>query len=205
MRGFISKQRVVLYLLFMLLLTTSCNQKLEERIQAYLESHNNGDVETEMSLFAENPKFEIVDQWSREGQEDLRALIETDAALHSHLTIKDIKVSKNKVTCGLEERNDWLKLAGVDPLHYKFREFTFEKGLIKEIRSKQVDEDIKALEKFRDDFGEWAFENRKEEMAVLRRQSVITKDNIGKWLDLMREWREEMKQKAQEESDKEEK
>ena len=205
MRGFISKQRVVLYLLFMLLLTTSCNQKLEERIQAYLESHNNGDVETEMSLFAENPKFEIVDQWSREGQEDLRALIGTDAALHSHLTIKDIKVSKNKVTCGLEERNDWLKLAGVDPLHYEFREFTFEKDLIKEIRSKQVDEDIKALEKFRDDFGEWAFENRKEEMAVLRRQSVITKDNIGKWLDLMREWREEMKQKAQEESDKEEK
>jgi hypothetical protein len=205
MRGFISKQRVVLYLLFMFLLTTSCNQKLEERIQAYLEAHNNGDVETEMSLFAENPKFEIVDQWSREGQEDLRALIGTDAALHSHLTIKDIKVSKNKVTCGLEERNDWLKLAGVDPLHYEFREFTFEKDLIKEIRSKQVDEDIKALEKFRDDFGEWAFENRKEEMAVLRRQSVITKDNIGKWLDLMREWREEMKQKAQEESDKEEK
>lgn len=203
MRGFVSRQRIVLYSLLMLLLTTSCNQKLEERIQAYLEVHNNGDIEKELSLFAENAKFEIIDQWSREGQKDLRALIETDAALHSHLTFKDIKVSKNKVTCGLEERNDWLKLAGVDPLHYEFREFIFEKGLIKEIRSKQAEEDIKALEKFRGDFGEWAFEKRKEEMAVLRRQSVITKDNIGKWLDLMRDWREEMAKKEQEESEKE--
>ena len=203
MRGFISKQRVVLYLLLMLLLTTSCNQKLEERVQAYLDAHNSGDVETELSLFAENAKFEIVDQWSREGQEDLRALIETDVVLQSHLTIKDVKVSKNKVTCNLEERNDWLKLAGVDPLHYEFREFIFEKGLIKEIRSKQSEEDVKTLEKFRGDFGEWAFEHRKEEMAVLRRQSVITKDNIGKWLDLMRTWREEMAKKEQEENEKE--
>ena len=37
MRRFVSKQRVVLYLLFMLLLTTSCNQKLDEVIQAYQE------------------------------------------------------------------------------------------------------------------------------------------------------------------------
>ena len=115
-----------------------------------------------------------------------------DAVLHSHITIKDVKVSKNKVTCGLEERNDWFKLAGVDPLRYEFREFIFEKGLIKEIRSKQTEEDVKTLEKFRGDFGEWAAENRKEEMAVLRRQGFITKDNIGKWLDLMREWREEV-------------
>lgn len=192
MRRFVSKQRVVLYLLFMLLLTTSCNQKLDEVIQAYQEAHNSGDVEKELSLFAKDVKHEIVGQITREGKENLRALVEMDAVLHSHITIKDVKVSKNKVTCGLEERNDWFKLAGVDPLRYEFREFIFEKGLIKEIRSKQTEEDVKTLEKFRGDFGEWAAENRKEEMAVLRRQGFITKDNIGKWLDLMREWREEV-------------
>jgi len=191
MRGFISKRRVVLYLLFMLLLTTSCNQKLDEQIQAYLEAHNSGDVEGELSFFAENPKYEVVDQWTREGMGNLRTLIETDAALNSQLTIKNVKVSKNKVTCSLEERNDWLRLAGIDPLNYEYREFIFENGLIKEIRSKATEEGAEALEAFRASFYQWAVKNRAEEFKVLRRQSVITKNNVSKWLDLLRAWRED--------------
>lgn len=191
MHRFISKQRVVLYLSFLLLLTTSCNQKLDEQVQAYQEAHNRGDVEEELSFFADNAKYEVVDQWTREGIGNLRILIETDAALHSQLIMKVVKVSKNKVTCSLEERNDWLKLAGVDPLYYEFREFIFEKGLIKEIRSKPTDEGAKALEAFRSSFYEWAVKNRKKELAVLRRQNIISKDNVGKWLDLLRAWREE--------------
>jgi hypothetical protein len=191
MRRFISKQRIVLYLSFLLLLTTSCSQKLDEQVQAYLEAHNGGDVEEELSFFADNPKFEVVNQWTREGRGNLRILIETDAALHSQLVIKDVKVSKNKVTCSLEERNDWLKLAGIDPLYYEYREFIFEKGLIKEIRSKPTEEGAKSLEAFRSSFYEWAMKNRAEEMRVLRRQNIISKDNVGKWLELFRAWREE--------------
>jgi hypothetical protein len=191
MRRFISKQRIVLYLSFLLLLTTSCSQKLDEQVQAYLEAHNGGDVEEELSFFADNPKFEVVNQWTREGRGNLRILIETDAALHSQLVIKDVKVSKNKVMCSLEERNDWLKLAGIDPLYYEYREFIFEKGLIKEIRSKPTEEGAKSLEAFRSSFYEWAMKNRAEEMRVLRRQNIISKDNVGKWLELFRAWREE--------------
>ena len=191
MRGFISKRRVVLYLSFLLLLTTSCNQKLDEQVQAYLEAHNRGDVEEELSFFAENPKYEVVDQWTREGMGNLRTLIETDAALHSQLVMKVVKVSKNKVTCSFEERNDWLKLAGIDPLYYEFREFIFEKGLIKEIRSKPTEEGAKALDAFRASFYEWVVKNRTDEFKALRRQNIISKDNVGKWLDLMRAWREE--------------
>ncbi|MHC4643204.1 MAG: hypothetical protein ACYS32_16290 [Planctomycetota bacterium] len=197
MSRFISKQRVVLYILFMLVLTTSCSQKLDEQIQAYQEAHNSGDVEKELSMFADNPKYEIVDQWAREGRENLRTLIETDAALNSQLIIKVLKVSKNKVTCSLEERNDWLRLAGIDPLNYEYREFIFEKGRIKEIRSKTTDEGAEALEAFRASFFEWAVNNRKEEFKVLRRQNVISKNNVGKWLDLLRAWREELEKKAE--------
>lgn len=191
MRRFISKRRVVLYLSFLLLLTTSCNQKLDEQVQAYLEAHNRGDVEEELSFFADHPKYEVVDQWTREGKGNLRILIETDAALHSQLVIKAVKVSKNKVTCSLEERNDWLKLAGIDPLYYEYREFIFEKGLIKEIRSKPTEEGAKALEAFRTSFYDWVVKNRTDEFKALRRQNIISKDNVGKWLDLMRAWREE--------------
>jgi len=197
MSRFISKQRVVLYVLFMLLLTTSCNKKLDEQVQAYQEAHNSGDVEKELSMFTDNPKYEVVDQWAREGKENLRTLIETDAALNSQLTIKVLKVSNNKVTCSFEERNDWLRLAGIDPLNYEYREFIFEKGRIKKIRSKATVEGAAALEAFRASFFEWAVNNRKEEFKVLRRQNVISQNNVGKWLDLLRAWREEVEKKAE--------
>lgn len=197
MRRFINKQRIVLYLSFLLLLTTSCNQKLEEQVQAYLEAHNRGDVEQELSFFADNPKYEVVNQWTREGIENLRILIETDAALNSQLVMKVVKVSKNKVTCSLEERSDWLKLAGIDPLYYEYREFIFEKGLIKEIRSKPTEEGAMALEAFRTSFYGWAVKNRKQEFNALRRQNIVSKENVGRWLDLFRAWREESEKEVE--------
>ncbi len=33
--------------------------------------------------------------------------------------------------------------------------------------------------------------NHTEEMRVLRRQNIISKDNVGRWLVLLRAWREE--------------
>jgi hypothetical protein len=47
-------------------------------------------------------------------------------------------------------------------------------------------------------------ENRRDKLVELRREGVISKDNLGEWLDLLRAWREGMEQKEQEESEKEE-
>ncbi|MBW8039635.1 MAG: hypothetical protein FVQ85_06505 [Planctomycetes bacterium] len=205
MRRFISKPHIVLYLVFLLLLTTSCSPKLDEQIKEYQEAHNSGDVAKEMSFLAEDISYEVVDQWTVTGKESVQKLAETDAVIDSQLIFTDVKASKNKVTCKVEEQNKWLKLAGIETLYYEFREFTFEKGLITSVRTKPTQEGAVALDVFRKSFGEWVAENRKEEFEQLRRASVITKDNIGKWLVLMQAWREEMEKEEQQKEDEKEK
>lgn len=191
MRRFINKRRIMLYLLFVVVLTTSCtSKKLDEQVKAYQEAHNSGDVKKELSFLAEDIRFEVVGRWTVKGKEGLRKLVETDAALNSHLIFTDVKVSNNKVTCIVEEQNDLLKLAGIDTLYYEFREFTFEKGLIKSVRAKPTEKSAEVMHEFRVSFIGWAAENRGEELAELQGEGLKTKDNIGRWLALMRAWRE---------------
>lgn len=204
MRRFISKPHIVLYFLFMLLLTTSCKPKLDEKITAYQEAHNSGDVEKEMSFFAEDIKYDVIGQWKVTDKEHLKKLAETDVALNSHLIFTDIKSSKNKVTCKVEEENDLLKIIGIDKLYYEFREFVFEDGLIKEVKTQPTQEGADALRNSYGAFGRWAAENRREEFEELKSAAVITKDNVGKWLALMREWREESEKEKEKEGEKEE-
>ena len=199
MRRFTSKPHIVLYFLFLLLLTTSCSPKLDEKITAYQEAHNSGDVEKEMSFFAEDIKYEVIGQWKVTGKENLKKLAETDVVLNSHVIFTDIKSSKNKVTCKAEEQNDLLKNFGIDTLYHEFREFIFEDGLIKEVKTQPTQESADALRNSRSAFGRWAAENRREEFDELRSAAVITKDNVGKWLTLMRQWREESEKEKEKE------
>ncbi|MDH4241209.1 MAG: hypothetical protein OEW48_16750 [Phycisphaerae bacterium] len=204
MSRFVSKPHIVLYFLFLLLLTTSCRPKLDEKITAYQEAHNSGDVEKEMSFFAEDIKYDVIGQWKVTDKEDLKKLAETDVVLNSHLIFTDIKSSKNKVTCKVEEENDLLKICGIDKLYYEFRDFIFVDGLIKEVRTQPTQEGADALRNSYGAFGRWAAENRKEELDELRSASVITKDNVGKWMELMRQWREESEKEKEKEGEKEE-
>jgi hypothetical protein len=43
----------------------------------------------------------------------------------------------------------------------------------------------------------WAAENRREELVELKGEGLITKDNVGKWMTLMREWQEESEKEVE--------
>lgn len=195
---FINKRRIIIYLLFVVVLTTSCtSKKIDEQVKAYQEAHNSGNVKKELSFYTEDVTIEVVGEWTVKGKEGLRTLVETDAALNSHLIFTDLKVSNNKVTCSVEEQNDMLKIAGIDTLFYEFREFTFEKGLIKGVRAKPTEKSAKAMQEFRVSFVGWAGENQREELAELQGEGLMTKDNVGRWLALMRAWQEESKKEVE--------
>jgi hypothetical protein len=197
----------MLYPLFLLVLTTSCtSKKLDEQVKAYQEAHNSGNVKKELSFYTEDAKVEVVGEWTVKGKEGLQRLVEMDAALNSHLNFTDVKVSNNKVMCKVTEQNDYYKIAGIDTIYYEFREFVFEKGLIKGVKAKPAEKSAKALREFRVSFVGWAGENRGEELGELQGEGLMTKDNVGRWLALMRDWREEMdKEEKQEESEGDEK
>lgn len=191
MRRFIKKGPIMLYLLFLFLLTTSCTSKSDGPVKAYQEAHNSGDVEKELSFFAEDVKYGVVGQWSIEGKEKLRKLVEADAALNSHIVVTGLKVDGDIVTCKIKEQNDWLKLAKIGVLYYESSEFIFEEGLIKEVRLRFTEKSFKALQEFQATFGRWASKKRSQELAELGAPGMLVKENVGLLLRLLREWRED--------------
>lgn len=190
MRRFIKKGPIMLYLLFLFLLTTSCTSKLDSPVKAYQEAHNSGDVEKELSFFAEDVKYGVVGHWSIKGKEKLRKLVEIDAALNSHIDVTGLKVEGDIVTCKIKEQNDWLKLAKIGALYYEYSEFIFEEGLIKEVRLKFTQKSFKALQEFQATFERWASKNRSQELAELKDPGMPIKESVGLRLRLLREWRE---------------
>jgi hypothetical protein len=187
-------QFVVVCVLFAFL-TTSCSSVLVERIKAMEESHNSGDIEMELSFFADDVRCDFGEYFVINGKEELRKIVEGNSIFNSRMTFTDCKEKGNTVTCKVTEYNDMLKAAGIGPVYYELSEHVFENGLIKALRARPAEENVRALKEFREGFGQWVSENRPQESTELK-TTGITKKNVHKWLALIRQWREETKQEG---------
>jgi hypothetical protein len=192
MSRFIKKPLIMMYASSLLLLTTSCSSVLVERIKAMEEAHNSGDVEEEMSFFADDVRCDFSGSFVINGKEDLRKAVEANSIFNSRMTFTDCKESGNTVTCKVTEHNDMLKAAGLGPVYYEVSEHIFENGLIKELKARPAEENVRALKEFREGFGKWISETRPQDSTELKTVG-ITKENVNKWLTLIRQWREETK------------
>jgi hypothetical protein len=174
-------------------LVTSCAPTLVDRVHAMKDAHNRGDVEKELSFFADDVRCEFGDSFVINGKAELRKAVEQNALLRSRMTFTDCKESGNTVTCKVTEQNDTLKAAGIGPVYYEFSEQTYENGLIKRLRARPTQESIRMMGEFRDVFGQWASDAYPQEWARLRGEGV-TKENVNKWLTLVHTWRKEKEQ-----------
>lgn len=178
--------------LFMVsILLISCAPDLAERVKAYETTYNTHDVEKLMSFYADDVIFEIVGVWVRQGKQVVRDLAEWDKATNMRMTISNISVCGDTVTCKLVETNDWWKLAGMGEVHYEPCFMIFRKGLISEMRAKMVGSSVEAYRKVWPALYEWASENRGKELAELLPDGefIYGAEPARKWLDLLREWR----------------
>jgi ketosteroid isomerase-like protein len=188
---------IMFYIVFPLLLTTSCAPTLVDRVKAFQKAANSHNAEKLLSFYADDVRFEIIGtSMVIEGKEKLRKPIEEQCILNVHLTFTDIKVDGNTVTYKVKEQNDMLKAAGIDALHYEYDRITFKDGLIKQERARPTQESMKIMAEFRESFEKWASEKRGQEWAKLKSEG-ITEENVGEWLVMTRKWREEMKQQEE--------
>lgn len=190
MRKFGHKILIVFCVLFPLLLTTSCAPSLAGRVKEFQKAANSGDVEKSLSFYADDVRFEIAGTaMVIEGKENLRKPIEEHFILNGHLTFTNTKVDGNTATYKVKEQNDWLKAAGIDALYYEYDQIIFENGLIKKEIAKPTQKSAEIMSEFRKTFETWATEKHGQEWAKLKSEG-ITKENVGKWLDIIRDWRE---------------
>lgn len=193
MRGFAKKLLIMLYISSLLLLTTSCAPTLVGRIKAMQDAHNRGDVDKELSFFTDDVRCEF-GEYVLEDKEQLRKAVEQNAIFNSRMTFSDCKETSNTVTCRIKEHNDMLKAAGIGPISYDFSRHFFENGLIKQVKAQPSLEGVRAMNEFQESFGKWASNTRARESAELQAEG-FTKENINKWLALIRQWRKETQQK----------
>lgn len=190
MRKFGNKIIVLFVAAFPILLTTSCAPGLAGRVEAFQKAANSHNVEKTMSFYADDVRFEVVGTpMVIEGKEKLRKAIEEQFILNVHFTFTDIKADGNTVTYKVKEQSDWLKAAGVDALYYEYDQTTFENGLIKKEIAKPTQKSTEIMDEFRKSFEKWASENQGQEWARLKSEG-ITKENVGKWLAIIRQWKE---------------
>lgn len=187
MRKLINRFVVICLFVF---LTTSCSPTLVGRIKAMQAAHNSGDIEKELSFFADDVRCDFSSSFVINGKEELRKVVEGNSIFNSRMTFTNCKESGNTVTCKVTEYNDMLKAAGLGPVYYEISEHIFENGLIKELRAKPAEEHVRALREFREGFGKWISETRPQESTELKTVG-INKENVKKWLSLIRQWREE--------------
>jgi hypothetical protein len=185
-----NKILIMFYIIFPLLLTTSCAPSLAGRVKEFQKAANSGDVEKSLSFYADDVRFEILGTaMVIEGKENLRKPIEEHFILNGRLTFTDIKVKGNTATYKVKEQNDWLKAAGIDALDYEYDQIIFEDGLIKKEIAKPSQKSMEMMAEFRESFEKWASDNRGQEWAKLKSEG-ITKENVGEWLAIIRQWKE---------------
>ena len=151
-------------------------------------AHNRGNIEKELSFFADDVRLDFGESFVVNGKEELRKVVEGNAIFNSRMAFSDCKESSNTVTCRIKEHNDMLKAAGIGPISYDFSQHFFENGLIKEVKAKPSQEGVRVLKEFQEDFGRWAAGRQAQKWAELDAEG-ITKENVDRWLALIREWR----------------
>ncbi len=146
---------------------------LEDRFRAHVAAVNDGEIEKNLSFFADDATFMIGTSVLR-GKDALRRLFLRDAARNCVLTVIDARTDGNTVTATVIERNDYLKARGVDEGQHTV-ECDFRDGLITQIRLKIPDQrGRRGLGMMRGSF-----------LGLLRMQPVekelkLSEDQIGK-------------------------
>jgi hypothetical protein len=170
-----------------------CGSGLEKQVRQYEQAHNNHDIETVMSLYTGDIRFEITGSWFRTGKEQVRGLAEWDSVTHSHMAISQIVVHEDTVHFKLREGNDWFRLAGIENMFYDPCIMVFSGGKIKEIRAEVARESILEFQQVWPSIFRWLSENRPDEMRDLipEGEFVYNASSARQWLSLLQEWREQ--------------
>jgi ketosteroid isomerase-like protein len=178
-------------LLLALILTisfSSCSQpNLGDIVRKHIEAVNTDDVEKNLTFFTDDAVFEIGARTKLSGKDQLRSLMEADAANKARLTILDMKVEGRTVMARLTGKNEFLRLLGVEEspqrCTYKFRGRFFEKVTVEFLEGGGLFDEKYRL------FAEWAGREHPQEFKRME-AGGYTAEGTRLGLSLMKEWRD---------------
>jgi hypothetical protein len=139
------------------ILLIACNEKKNsELIQSYIDMHNTHDVEKSLGYYHEDAVFELKGVWTKKGLDDIRGLEEFDAAMNSHLDLREMRQSGDTVYSRVVENNDWFGAIGITDLIHDPVVFVIEGRKIKNIIGYPDQETGKEIEAAIGQIFEWS-------------------------------------------------
>ncbi len=182
-------------ILFSIFVLSACDSPddLLRRVADYEEACNRHDVDTVLSLYAEDARLEFGPLGTIEGKDRIRGVHEYDRAIDAELLFENCSVEYRAVTCRAVENNQWLVTAGLEPLVYSASIFEFNRrGQIETTVARMSPQSAQVLGQVMARFNAWARKNAAWEYSELFRPDgsfEYSYDSGGKILELLRQWR----------------
>lgn len=156
---------------------------------------NDGDLESVLELFADDPNLHFGPLGTITGLSDVRGVLEYDLALNTQLQFQDCEASGPEVSCRVIESNDWLETVDIESITYDENSFMFDTdGRIESISLTMSAESGQLLGAAMAEFHEWATAHRPAEYGDLFSEDgafVYSQENAENVLALLRIWRSE--------------
>lgn len=187
------KRHLVLAILACVLAACSPPPNYLGTVLAFQKYKNDGDLESALKLFAEEPTLHFGPLGTITGLTGIRGILEYDLALNTHLQLEDCMVDGLEVRCRVVESNDWLKTVDIDSITYEENRFDFTRdGCIESISATLSAESSQFLGAAMAEFHEWATTHKPVEYGDLFNEEgnfVYSQENARKVLALLRIWR----------------
>jgi len=164
-----------------------------ESVLEFQQHKNDGDLQSVLELFADEPSLHFGPLGTINGLADVRRILEYDLALNTHLEFRDCVANGLEVSCRVIESNDWLKTVDIDSITHDENRFTFTAdGHIESVSAALSAESAQLLGTAMAEFHEWATTHKPEEYGDLFSDEgnfVYSQENAEKVLALLRIWR----------------
>jgi len=187
--------KLSILLLSPILLLASCSTQPDNLalISDYQNQKNGHDLESTLSMFAEDARLNFGPLGSLVGADQIRAIHEYDLALDTKIVFEDCQAKDQEVSCLAIETNKWLDLVDIEFITYDESRFMFDaNGRIESISATLSPASSKVLGEAMATFDVWARSNRADEYSALFLPDgnfSYSFENGENVLALLRRWR----------------
>lgn len=170
----------------------SVQHDLLSLVEAFEDAANRHAIDEIMAMFSDDAELELVGLARLVGKKEIRPMFEYDAGVKGEIHLINCTASADTVSCQLVERNDRLRVAGLDKLLYPSCVLSFTNKLIRSWRAVPDPEPARAFDQFWGAVRLWIAENYPADYARIftpEGRFIRNRDNGERAVQLAREYR----------------
>jgi len=180
------------------ILSCSFKPSAKKVVEDYAKANNTHRIDDIVAFYSDDILFEIPGfGMSMSGKDQMRSIAEYDSVLNTIMTISDVSVNGDTVTCSLSEYNNWIDAAEIPAAYYPKTTFIIKDYKISKLHAEIADSSLENFERVLDFFVHWGNDNYPDKMKQMAPEGkfIYNAENGETVVSMLREWKETTKQK----------